>query len=46
MFLDKKNEYSFSIKAGQTNITIPFEMVIVVIGGIFLIKFIEIIRTL
>jgi hypothetical protein len=46
MFLDKKGQYSFSIKFGDSNITIPFEYFIMITAGAFLIKFIKIVKTL
>jgi hypothetical protein len=42
MMLDKENVYKFSVKMGRSEVSIPFETVLAVLGGIFFLKFIKI----
>jgi uncharacterized protein YegP (UPF0339 family) len=46
MKLDKKGVYAFRLKAGQSEITIPFEIFIGVTSGIILIGLLKVIRNL
>jgi hypothetical protein len=46
MFLDNEKKFSFSIKIGKSDITIPFETFLAIAGGIFIISFVKLARTL
>jgi hypothetical protein len=46
MILDKKNEWRFTIRHGETNITIPRGIFIAIAGAITLVSFLKIARTL
>jgi hypothetical protein len=46
MMLDREKKYVFSIKFGRSEITVPYELVLAIFGGLFSLSFLKIIRSL